>query len=125
MASQLTDAFARKFYYLRLSITDVCNFRCTYCLPDGFQARAGRPQPLTREEIARLLRGFAGVGLRKLRLTGGERGAVTVEMVVLMPVLLATLLGGIQAGVVFHARHIAIAKRTHSRTSLSTCSSVQ
>ncbi|MCA0308822.1 MAG: pilus assembly protein [Actinobacteria bacterium] len=40
---------------------------------------------------------------------GRERGAVTVEMVVLMPVLLATLFGGIQAGVVFHARHIAIA----------------
>lgn len=40
--------------------------------------------------------------------TRSERGAVTVEMVVLMPVLLATLFGGIQAGVVFHARHIAI-----------------
>ena len=37
MASQLTDAFARKYYYLRLSITDVCNFRCTYCLPDGYK----------------------------------------------------------------------------------------
>jgi len=44
-----------------------------------------------------------------MRLTRGERGSVTVEMVVLMPVLLATLFGGIQAGVVFHARHIAIA----------------
>ncbi|MEN0072371.1 MAG: TadE family protein, partial [Propionicimonas sp.] len=44
-----------------------------------------------------------------MRLTGGERGSVTVEMVVLMPVLLATLFGGIQVGMVFHARHIAIA----------------
>ncbi len=44
-----------------------------------------------------------------MRLIGGERGSVTVEMVVLMPVLLATLFGGVQAGVVFHARHIAIA----------------
>ncbi|MBN9103736.1 MAG: pilus assembly protein [Propionibacteriaceae bacterium] len=44
-----------------------------------------------------------------MRLSGGERGSVTVEMVVLMPVLLAILFGGIQAGVVFHARHIAIA----------------
>lgn len=44
-----------------------------------------------------------------MQLSGGERGSVTVEMVVLMPVLLATLFGGIQAGVVFHARHIAIA----------------
>ena len=40
MASQLTDAFARKFFYLRLSITDVCNFRCTYCLPDGYKLPA-------------------------------------------------------------------------------------
>ena len=68
----LEDRFGRSFPYLRLSVIEACNFRCTYCLPDGFQARAGRPQPLTREEIARLLRGFAGVGLRKLRLTGGE-----------------------------------------------------
>lgn len=44
-----------------------------------------------------------------MRLPGSERGSITVEMVVLMPVLLATLFGGIQAGVVFHARHIAIA----------------
>jgi len=44
-----------------------------------------------------------------MRPTGRERGSVTVELTVLMPVLLATLFGGIQAGVVFHARHIAIA----------------
>ncbi|GAB7207256.1 hypothetical protein OS31_34630 [Dickeya oryzae] len=43
MVSQLTDAFARKFYYLRLSITDVCNFRCTYCLPDGYQPNGATP----------------------------------------------------------------------------------
>lgn len=68
----LEDRFGRRFPYLRLSIIEACNFRCTYCLPDGFHAQAGRPQPLSREEIARLLRGFAAVGLRKLRLTGGE-----------------------------------------------------
>ena len=68
----LEDRFGRSFPYLRLSVIEACNFRCTYCLPDGFQARAGRPQPLTREEIARLLRGFAGVGLRKLRLPRAE-----------------------------------------------------
>ncbi|BAN95637.1 hypothetical protein E05_08710 [Plautia stali symbiont] len=34
---QFTDAYARSFYYLRLSVTDVCNFRCTYCLPDGYR----------------------------------------------------------------------------------------
>ena len=68
----LEDRFGRNFPYLRLSIIEACNFRCSYCLPDGFHARPDRPQPLSREEIARLLRGFADVGLSKLRLTGGE-----------------------------------------------------
>ncbi|GAB3737953.1 GTP 3',8-cyclase MoaA [Silanimonas algicola] len=68
----LADRFGRTFPYLRLSVIEACNFRCTYCLPHGFQARPGRPEPLSREEIARLLHGFAAVGLRKLRLTGGE-----------------------------------------------------
>ena len=68
----LTDRYGRAFPYLRLSLLEACNFRCSYCLPDGYQAAAGTPRWLTREEIARLLRGFAAVGLRKLRLTGGE-----------------------------------------------------
>lgn len=73
MVSQLTDAFARKFYYLRLSITDVCNFRCTYCLPDGY-----RPGHVTNngflsvDEVRRVTRAFAGLGTEKVRLTGGE-----------------------------------------------------
>lgn len=68
----LADRFGRTFPYLRLSLLEACNFRCSYCLPDGYRASAGTPRWLTREEIARLLRGFAAVGLRKLRLTGGE-----------------------------------------------------
>lgn len=73
MESLLTDAFARKFYYLRLSITDVCNFRCTYCLPDGY-----RPGHVTNngflsvDEVRRVTRAFAGLGTEKVRLTGGE-----------------------------------------------------
>lgn len=70
--SILTDRFGRTFPYLRLSIIEACNFRCTYCLPDGFRANRTRPTSLSLEEIARLLRGFSAVGLRKLRLTGGE-----------------------------------------------------
>ncbi|MBN8499680.1 MAG: GTP 3',8-cyclase MoaA [Sphingomonadales bacterium] len=70
--SVLSDRFGRTFPYLRLSIIDACNFRCSYCLPDGFHARPERPASLSREEISRLLRGFSAVGLRKLRLTGGE-----------------------------------------------------
>ncbi|TCV09268.1 cyclic pyranopterin monophosphate synthase subunit MoaA [Samsonia erythrinae] len=73
MASQLTDAFARKFYYLRLSITDVCNFRCTYCLPDGYQANGVNPRRfLSLDEIRRVSRAFAELGTEKVRLTGGE-----------------------------------------------------
>ncbi|SLM62587.1 MULTISPECIES: GTP 3',8-cyclase MoaA [Dickeya] len=73
MVSQLTDAFARKFYYLRLSITDVCNFRCTYCLPNGYQPNGHASQRfLSRDEIRRVSRAFAALGTEKVRLTGGE-----------------------------------------------------
>ncbi|HCU0189312.1 TPA: GTP 3',8-cyclase MoaA [Citrobacter koseri] len=73
MASQLTDAFARKFYYLRLSITDVCNFRCTYCLPDGYKPGGVTKNGfLTVDEIRRVTRAFASLGTEKVRLTGGE-----------------------------------------------------
>lgn len=66
----LEDRFGRRFAYLRLSITDVCNFRCEYCLPDGYQ---GTPHGfLSRDEIRRLVGYFAAIGIRKLRLTGGE-----------------------------------------------------
>lgn len=70
--TMLADRFGRSFPYLRLSIIEACNFRCSYCLPNGFQTSPDRPTSLSLEEIARLLRGFAAVGLRKLRLTGGE-----------------------------------------------------
>ncbi|AFJ47700.1 GTP 3',8-cyclase MoaA [Shimwellia blattae] len=73
MVSQLTDAFARKFYYLRLSITDVCNFRCTYCLPDGYKPGAVTNKSfLSLDEIRRVTRAFANLGTEKVRLTGGE-----------------------------------------------------
>ncbi|MBA7794490.1 GTP 3',8-cyclase MoaA [Citrobacter sp. RHBSTW-01065] len=73
MGSQLTDAFARKFYYLRLSITDVCNFRCTYCLTDGYKPGGVTNNGfLTVDEIRRVTRAFASLGTEKVRLTGGE-----------------------------------------------------
>lgn len=68
----LADGFGRRFEYLRLSLTDICNFRCTYCLPDGYRKNKTAPQPLTKSEIVRLVRGFAALGLWKVRLTGGE-----------------------------------------------------
>ena len=68
----LADRFGRTFPYLRLSVIEACNFRCSYCLPEGFRAVPGRPAALEVDEIARLLRAFAAVGMRKLRITGGE-----------------------------------------------------
>ncbi|MNM60019.1 Cyclic pyranopterin monophosphate synthase [compost metagenome] len=69
--SQLTDGFGRSFPYLRLSLTEACNFRCSYCLPDGYQAD-GKPQFMSVAEIERLVRAFATLGMHKIRLTGGE-----------------------------------------------------
>ena len=67
----LTDNFGRRFYYLRLSITDVCNFKCNYCLPDGYQCTSDRDF-LSLEEIKCLTQSFAGLGTEKIRITGGE-----------------------------------------------------
>ncbi len=68
---QIADNFGRRFPYLRLSVTDVCNFRCSYCLPDGYQ-KSGCESFLSREEIIRLATAFAQLGVWKIRLTGGE-----------------------------------------------------
>lgn len=67
----LHDTWGRQFRYLRLSLTDVCNMRCSYCLPDGYQ-RGADENFLTLEEIRRLVSTFAALGTRKIRLTGGE-----------------------------------------------------
>lgn len=68
---QLVDTHARSFPYLRLSITDICNFRCEYCLPDGYSC-SSKPKFLTLDEIRRLVTAFAELGIWKIRLTGGE-----------------------------------------------------
>jgi len=70
---QLSDNFGRKFYYLRLSITDVCNFKCEYCLPDGYQ-HTQKKCFLSVDEIRRTVEAFAAVGTQKIRITGGEPG---------------------------------------------------
>lgn len=70
-APLLVDSFARRFGYLRLSITDVCNFRCSYCLPTGYKPDGSRDF-LAREELRRVAQSFVALGTRKIRLTGGE-----------------------------------------------------
>lgn len=69
--SQLQDNFGRRFHYLRMSVTDVCNFKCTYCLPDGYHPD-GKPKFLDLNEIENLVGAFAEVGTQKIRITGGE-----------------------------------------------------
>jgi cyclic pyranopterin phosphate synthase len=69
----LSDKFGRKFNYLRLSLTDVCNFRCQYCLPNGYCGSGeSRENFLSLNEIKQLLNGLSLLGLKKVRLTGGE-----------------------------------------------------
>ncbi|WP_026375412.1 GTP 3',8-cyclase MoaA [Aestuariibacter salexigens] len=67
----LEDKYGRKFHYLRLSVTDVCNFSCNYCLPDGYQCDTQRDF-LTLDEIRTTATAFAGLGTSKIRITGGE-----------------------------------------------------
>ena len=66
------DPFGRKIDYLRISVTDRCNERCLYCMPEGYKGWESKPDHLTAEEILRIVRVAAGLGFRKFRLTGGE-----------------------------------------------------
>ena len=72
----ITDKFRRPFRDLRISVTDRCNFRCTYCMPAEIYGERyqflPKSQLLTFEEIERLTRIFVGLGAQKVRLTGGE-----------------------------------------------------
>lgn len=70
-ASPLIDPFQRRLRYLRLSVTDMCNFSCDYCLPNGYQGKR-KPNELSVQEIRTLVLGFAQLGTRKVRVTGGE-----------------------------------------------------
>ena len=69
----LKDAFGRKFPYIRLSISDVCNFKCGYCLPDGYKIdKSDNRKFINKEEIGRLSKALSELGVSKIRLTGGE-----------------------------------------------------
>ena len=69
----LEDTFGRKFPYIRMSITDVCNFKCGYCLPNGYQVdKSDNRKFLHLDEIKRLAKCFSELGVCKIRITGGE-----------------------------------------------------
>src|SRR5262249_58382760 len=86
------DRLARRRHALRISVTDRCNFRCVYCMPKEVFGKdyqfLERKELLTFEEIVRLARAFNGLGVEKIRLTGGE-AAVPRNLGQLMWVLAA------------------------------------
>ncbi len=66
------DSFGRRINYLRVSLTDRCNFRCVYCMPEHGAHFAPRDELLRDDELLRVIKSAAAVGFEKIRLTGGE-----------------------------------------------------
>src|SRR3981189_1760246 len=81
LSRPMTDPFGRTISYLRVSVTDRCDFRCVYCMSE-IMAFLPKADLLTLEELDRLCSAFIARGVRKLRLTGGEplvrRGIMTL-----------------------------------------------
>jgi cyclic pyranopterin phosphate synthase len=71
-ANALIDPLGRKIDYVRLSVTDKCNLRCFYCLPKGHREFGDREEYLTFDETERVIGAFADLGVRHVRITGGE-----------------------------------------------------
>lgn len=81
MNAPLVDSFQRRIDYVRLSVTDRCDLRCTYCIPKDFKDFHEPAHWLTFHEIERVIRAFTELGVRRVRLTGGEplsRGKLAV-----------------------------------------------
>jgi cyclic pyranopterin phosphate synthase len=68
----MNDPFGRKVDYMRISVTDRCNERCLYCMPEGYHGWERRTDHLSAEEIIHIVRMAVDLGFRKFRLTGGE-----------------------------------------------------
>lgn len=82
----MLDRYNRNITYLRISVTDRCNLRCVYCMPEGGVQLLKKDEILSLEEIAEVVKVGAGLGVKKIRLTGGEplvrKGIVSlVEMI--------------------------------------------
>ncbi len=72
MQKSITDPFGRHIEYVRLSVTDRCDLRCSYCLPKGFKDFEEPDHWLNFDEIETVMRAFTELGVRRIRLTGGE-----------------------------------------------------
>lgn len=72
MSSSLTDPFGRQIRYLRVSVTDQCDLRCNYCMPQAYRDFTVPSEWLTFDEITRIVQSFVRLGTQHVRLTGGE-----------------------------------------------------
>ena len=70
--ADLYDSNGRRIHYLRVAVTDRCNFRCKYCMPSTHIKWMSHEEILQYEEILRMIRLLAGMGIDKIRITGGE-----------------------------------------------------
>ena len=68
----MVDSYGREITYLRLSVTELCNLRCRYCMPADGVCKKAHEQMLTQEEMVMAVRAAASLGITKLRITGGE-----------------------------------------------------
>jgi len=68
----LTDSFERRIDYVRLSVTEQCDLRCFYCLPKGYKAASEPEKWLSFDEIERVITSFSQLGVKRVRITGGE-----------------------------------------------------
>jgi cyclic pyranopterin phosphate synthase len=99
---RIEDTFGRRVSYLRVSLTDRCNYRCTYCMPEEVEFKP-RAELLTFEEIVRLVTVFAELGVHRVRLTGGEP-TVRRDLVELVAMIAA--IPGIEAVVMTSNGHL-------------------
>ena len=116
MNTHLKDNFGRVHDYLRISLTDRCNLRCTYCMPVNPQYM-DREQLLTFEEIYEISRVFVNdFGIKKIRFTGGEPlmrrdAAEIIEKISRLPVELAITTNGILLD-----KHLPLFKKIHLKS---------
>ena len=68
----MIDGYGRNIDYLRISVTDRCNFRCQYCMPEDGIEQCEHSEMLTFDEIERIVRIMANIGFKKIKITGGE-----------------------------------------------------
>ena len=88
----MVDQFGRRVEYLRISVTDKCNLRCVYCMPMEGLPWLKRDELLTYEEIEQIVRTMAGMGLKRVRITGGEPLVRRAQRGAALPVAGASLL---------------------------------